>query len=767
MINYDFLLLSPHEFECIARDLLQKHLSWTFIESFTTGRDGGIDLRYCTDKEGLIVVQAKRFKDYSSLFSHLKKEATKVKILSPSRYIFVTSVGLTPANKKSIKKLFNTFIANDSDIYGKDDLNNLLSLYPDVERKYYKLWLSSTNILSKILHSKIYNQSAFELEEIQESLKLYVQNDSFNLALDILNKHRYLIISGIPGIGKTTLARILIHYLLSGEFDEFVYLNQSIDEGYEYFADGKRQVFLFDDFLGRNFLEEKHSANEDNKIVKFIQKVKRSNDKALILTTREYILNQASDAFEAFRINNIEIAKCVLDLSSYNNVIKAHILYNHLFFADIPTSHLNNLVESDGYKVLVKHTNYNPRIIETIIKRRVWENCEPKDFPDLMKSFFDKPDSVWLHAFENSIDRTSRFTLLVLLGTGTPILFEDLRSAVHEYVRINRDQYDLLFDSRKFEKIVRELENTFIKTEVDSRDSITVEYQNPSIRDFLLNYLKGKDDIIKSLVSSAIFVDQFFNAFTSKPTNELRRQTINVGVEVRKVMVDRIIEKYERLKRCRLIATTWDHGRSYFWDRQTKSEYEFLERIVDESFLGCKKLELFVYSTFQKLVLVQENSYFPLQAYIDILETLELKSLVFKEDEMLFAFLGNMYWIDEFSLFERFSKIFPSSYKKVTRTTKFAEELENILSDEIGNFQGSLDDYESLKSTVLDLQQSFKLDLQRFINRLESMDMESESEYGASSDSDSVFWKKQEVSYRSFEEDKIIKEIFNSLSPET
>lgn len=45
MNNHDFLILSPSEFERLMRDLLQKHLG-CHIESFTQGRDGGVDLRY-------------------------------------------------------------------------------------------------------------------------------------------------------------------------------------------------------------------------------------------------------------------------------------------------------------------------------------------------------------------------------------------------------------------------------------------------------------------------------------------------------------------------------------------------------------------------------------------------------------------------------------------------------------------------------------------------------------------------------------------------
>jgi hypothetical protein len=108
-----------------------------------------------------------------------------------------------------------------------------------------------------------------------------------------------LIISGIPGIGKTTLARILILYLLSTDFEEFIFLNSTIDDAYYNLPVGKRQVYLFDDFLGTNFFNYRPMPKEDTRLVNFIGNIKKSHDKVFILTTREYILNQAKSVFES------------------------------------------------------------------------------------------------------------------------------------------------------------------------------------------------------------------------------------------------------------------------------------------------------------------------------------------------------------------------------------------------------------------------------------------------------------------------------------
>ena len=269
MYQYNLNVFSPSEFEEFSRDILQAKLE-THIESFKTGKDGGIDLRFGSAKGIKAIIQAKRYKNFSSLIDNLKKEVVKVEKLNPDKYIITTSVALSPYNKEVIKTLFAPYIKSTEDIYGKEDLLNLLSQHKRIEEKYYKLWITSTTILEKVLHSKIYNQSQFELEEINNQIKLYVQNRSFNDALNILDEFRYIIISGIPGIGKTTLSRILTFYLLSNGYEEFVYLSDKIDDGYTYFKQAKKQIFLFDDFLGKNFFEAKDLQKNDDKIIKLL-----------------------------------------------------------------------------------------------------------------------------------------------------------------------------------------------------------------------------------------------------------------------------------------------------------------------------------------------------------------------------------------------------------------------------------------------------------------------------------------------------------------
>ncbi|PZO26556.1 MAG: hypothetical protein DCF13_13660, partial [Flavobacteriaceae bacterium] len=142
-MNYDFSTLSSKEFEILSCDLLNAKFNETKkygeFRNFKEGKDKGIDLLYSTQNNNYkVVVQIKHY--IKSSFSNLKRdliknEKTKVKLLNPESYFFITSQELSVENKKNIQEIFNPFILSIDDIYGQEDLNALLRKYPIVEEK--------------------------------------------------------------------------------------------------------------------------------------------------------------------------------------------------------------------------------------------------------------------------------------------------------------------------------------------------------------------------------------------------------------------------------------------------------------------------------------------------------------------------------------------------------------------------------------------------------------------------------------------------------
>ena len=168
MNNYDFNILSPDEFEELVKDLLTAYHVINY-ESFATGRDGGVDLRYShPNGQKTTIVQCKRYTNTSSLVSNLiTRERPKIDQLThkPSRYIIACSIDLSPGKVDLIFNEFSPYIVDKNDIITPRQLNSLLAEYPEVEKRHYKLWLSSTNVLERILHSNVeYYSHLTELE---------------------------------------------------------------------------------------------------------------------------------------------------------------------------------------------------------------------------------------------------------------------------------------------------------------------------------------------------------------------------------------------------------------------------------------------------------------------------------------------------------------------------------------------------------------------------------------------------------------------------
>ena len=767
MNEYDFLNLSSFEFENITRDLLQKKLG-IFIESFTTGRDGGVDLRIAKSKSSNIIIQAKRYQKYSDLKFILKKEADNLAKCKnkPTRYILSTSVGLTPSNKTEISSILAPYIKCPEDILGKNDLNNLLGLYDEIETKYHKLWLSSVSVLKRVLHSKVYNQSKFELQEIKELLKIYVQNESYNKALDILKEHHYVIISGIPGIGKTTLARMLVFNLLSKEFDEFIYLSDDIDDAYTIFDDNKKQGFFFDDFLGKNFLEIKPRRNEDNKLVKFIETIKKSKNKIFILTTREYILNQAKTTFEQLNNPSINLAKCTLDLSSYTKFIRAEILYNHLFFADVPRDHLINLIEKRKFIEIIEHKNYNPRIIETFVNQQFWDNCEADKFSEHLTYFFNNPESVWLHAFENTISNEAQVTLLILSTLGTPVLMEDLKDAINSFFIENSDNYLMKIDSMLFLKVIKALENTFIVTKMDSQGKVAIEFQNPSIQDFLINYINGKKSLIIELINSFIYKDQFFRIFTLKKID--KKEVKFFKIQLIKDLIDiycaKLINNFYLLKNSSISVLHSEKSNEFRWYKSDSFLYSFLDRIKEEfSKLDREDISSFVFKAFQRNIEPKVENYSERSAYIRLFDKIDKFELKIDASKIIDSFGNQVDSVEALSQFQELGESFPSEFELFTNQDIFKEKINEIVESEIE--YTDIYEYDNLATDLRSIQSNFGVHLETVIGDLNDQYSGHMDDASAQAEAEMDDYKIEEREYRDRieMEENMITSLFSSL----
>jgi hypothetical protein len=490
MHNYDFRTLNPIEFETLTNDLLAKHLR-THVERFKPGKDMGIDGRFSITENKTCIIQSKHYVEsgFRRLLKELEvKEKDKIDKLAPNQYILSTSVSLSPDNKGEIVRALAPHIKSASDIYGKGELNALISSHPEIERNHYKLWIQSSEVLRTLLNAATYSISEQVVRDAVEAAGSYVVTKAHDQALDKIRHTSVLVITGEPGVGKTTLAEQICLRFVADDYD-LVAVENDIQDARSVFDKNKKQIFYFDDFLGRNFLETLR-FNEDTQIMKFIKLVQSENNKKFVLTSRTNILDQGYSLGQFNTPTRLKNREYVLKITEYTSEEKARILYSFMWKSGLSQEHLETIVNNKKYLSIVEHNNYNPRILEFITSTDNCAHVASKDYGAFIDRSLSNPVDVWEHPYSVQLDDFSRGLVdLVVLGNAS--IDEDSLQHAYGHFISSRQHFVRTPGPSDFGSVVKTLSRTFVnRNEIHkyggSKEVVFTPF-NPSISDFVLN----------------------------------------------------------------------------------------------------------------------------------------------------------------------------------------------------------------------------------------------------------------------------------------
>lgn len=569
-MNFDFHnLLFPAEFERLCRDIMEIREKPITFTSYRRGRDGGIDFKATKGAEK-IIGQCKLYNpnNYSSFIASLKKELKKCKRIQPDRYIICTSLHLGAEQVPEILTLFQNYVLNEEDIIDAEKLNKYLSQpeYEHLLKTYSKLLVPNLHFvelaLDKIVNKKYYAQTESFLKDIRTKHKLYHNTKILENCIDILEKNKVIILTGNPGVGKTTTAKMIANYFMHQKIDNILFLSNFNFLEVEGLLK-KNQLIIIDDFWGQNFSPDlRNNGSMLRNFTRIINDFKNNtHNRYLVLTSREYIIKDILNNAEYETQKLLKTESYLINLNDYDNEDKVRIFLNHLIYFDFEKEYFTCLKYDDFLEKIIVHENYSPRHIEYYINQYISKG--PSNRYHFYQSFYkylNNPQAYWNEIFKNKTSDTSQLILLLLLISSDPIDIKDLErmfEATQGDVRkvLNKNIQPLDFHSE-----INILQDFYLVTEEqDYSDQIVIWFQSPGIKDFLLEYLRTDGRLwIKPLIKNALFFNQLNFIFDTKESEvedydtdiSLFGQKIVLSEALHSCLKKKLLDEFHQLNFC-------------------------------------------------------------------------------------------------------------------------------------------------------------------------------------------------------------------------
>ncbi|MBX3253500.1 MAG: ATP-binding protein [Chitinophagaceae bacterium] len=755
MLNFDFYnLLFPTEFENFCRDILEIREPNIKFTTYKKGKDGGIDIK-STNSQLKIIGQCKLYhpQNYNGLLSSLKREVAKCKRQKPDRYLICTNIELSPSRAEEIKKLFGNFIINEEDIIDGIKLNKYLGQkeYGYLFKTYSKLLvpnLSSIEIaLEKIVHKKYYNKTKLFLEELNTKHKLFHNTEQLPHLIQKLEDNKVIILSGNPGVGKTTTAMMIANYFFTRKKCDVLYLEER-DYPETLALAAENRLIIVDDFWGQNFSPsiQNHSTfqRELQSIIKYFIS---SSNSYLILVSRDYVIKDALANAEYDTKTLVNQNKYLINIEAFSFEDKLRIFLNHLLFYDYDLSYISQVKYNDKFEYILNHPNYSPRHLDFFIK--IYSSIEHKSsyqFYESLQDYLEKPLAFWKEAF-GKLNPTAQLILLILLVSSDPLDLQGLKQSFDAVQTEARQTLNVNIIPLEFQKELIKLEEFYISIlEDDNYETTLIEFQSPGIKDYLLEYLRIEGySWINPIISNAVFFNQLTFIFDTDEDKNVMDSDSEIHLYGKKIKLDGSLQKALKQK----LISEFDnlHFSNYeereFSDQLTRfdsdEDIKYLKlleirRLFDFALTDDDDIKAFVvkqvlsdfdaYNKQQKkIVSLRSTMYFP-----GIIKSV-YPYLGISADDIILAYYNSITAASEYEDFYEFNEIFPSEFQRFynTNLVKIKQHIKDLLFDNIdyylwqdnGKIGIELDRLINL--TIEDLSKKYKIRITRkFVQELES-----------------------------------------------
>ncbi|MFC5094753.1 hypothetical protein [Amycolatopsis plumensis] len=291
-------------------------------------------------------------------------------------------------------------------------------------------------MLQSLLRKESLVRSADLRADIEKCALTFVPTPAFAEAERRLAEQDVCIVTGGPGVGKTTIAKMLAaKYGFQGY--ELVAVSPDVDEINAAWRDDVPQFFYYDDFLGRSTFGDKLKKNEDSRLLQIIERVRRTPGKRLVLTTRDYLFRQAERMYGTLQDAVLSPILYFVNPAGFDADLAAQLLYSIVHHSAIPAAEKRRFGERGTWTRLVYSENFNPRLAERTLGLSGFFGTPTEQVAEQMLANFEEPERVWEEVVEGELDDACLHVLEVLsvLDVDSGVSVSELAEIWQRYTR--------------------------------------------------------------------------------------------------------------------------------------------------------------------------------------------------------------------------------------------------------------------------------------------------------------------------------------------
>jgi hypothetical protein len=443
MGEYRLDLLGWFQFERLCQTLLTVPYGLA-IDVWGGSRDWGRDaysdgpLRFPKpgeDEPGPFLFQAKFVADASQmgdravtrLKAMLAAEAKKLPKLAedgewemPRHYVVMTNVKVGAAKRNELKGIIKGALpAATVHLLHEPNIETMLNTAPGVRLSFPQILSlrDLSGVLEEVVNRDLANRADALLADAQGLAAAFVPTRSHHRAVETVRRHGFVVLTGPPEMGKTSIAKIIALAQASGGWD-VVSCAGPADFNRAYRKDA-RQVFVADDAFGST--EYRPTVAEDwaRALPEMLPRVGARH--WLIWTSRSAPLQEGlrklhlQGGAEGFP----EPAKVIVQASDLSVPEKAMMLYRHARAAGL-SAKARDLVRTHAERI-VDHPHFTPLRVRRFVRDRIEQlataDADLRDIWRAVNEELAEPTMAMAQSFE-ALSPAARDLLISMLDVG-------------------------------------------------------------------------------------------------------------------------------------------------------------------------------------------------------------------------------------------------------------------------------------------------------------------------------------------------------------